>query len=1425
MTIFNSNDFKKEIINLNISSMEKLLKLLKENKNYCINLEDNEKLNEIFKKNVIISFFIKSKLSKDEIVKIFNDNNEIIFKIEYISIINNYKNEKKTIEDLIEEDKNILDEIAQNDYFNNCETSTIEVVKSNAETTNTVDIKTMLEDSDIEAKKINNIASEITKLLKINKNSNINITNKQINEIINSKLLIPITDEFMIINDQKTIKIDPKQKVNKIDIIFKQFHDKINNEVHDSDFYINQIEVLQVLNKYLIKYKDTKNIEIINNINILKTYFNQVFLNYSINKNSLDFKNTKQFISLRKLKLNDKINTRLCPVNSDIKLVGFALLNDKITEDKIIELNELLNLINNNELNINNDIIKTHKYIYLFNVENSQEIIDKIYKTLKNVILNSINIEEYLTEYGVNYKKIKEKYQDFNITEDDILRQFQEQIDITLTEKKNDLRDENETKTFGLEGNIVKLPEVKIEKLKKLNNLYHPSNNNIFLNTICQHVIDQQNINNVKNSNNISKYETLIHNFIAKYVETDNNNNKICKKCHQLLDTNGLTLGSNLENDTIIGSLLSHGLEKFEGYTEFGRTNTSDGLINNVDSTISDIGNILNFKNYSGFSTQAKSMRQKLIKDIIDIIRNVKNVLVKKYNDDIKIIIPDIIKKYNVLHSNYNNFYIFPLDNEIYETTKQDIFQLRKRNNIIYYILFYLLININDSSLLDMISVNKKIPLLGNAQNIYQDFLNHKNLFECKINIRNKLEDIQNYPILCFCIYFMSRVLSQEKYKTKINLNNSGINIEYKKGLSIVVQLIIITSLLTLINCIIDGIDYINLNKDQFSDIEIQIWNNILTRFNANIDNGLYKNEDILKEFFNKIEKTTKYNTEKIIKFQDPSEIKDQKYLLGEEPNKDLKNKIPNPKVISFNKIDINNQNLQHYEYTNIKPSENHLNHTMIFDNKENIMKCKICGLSLKDYEDNGDHKEMKTKVEENYLNIMANDYCPSGTVHDYDIKTMTCKVCGYKINSKITNKNKEKLYNNLSKGYVISLNKYSEFKNKKKILNTKDITKSNNEIIKNIQEKLTNIYGEYLDINEYRINIINNEYQILKSAYNDNNTELENVNAEISKSNKKYIYEVTDKAKNIIYYDYIDLKPLGFNINKSYTEINYETDIVKYDKYLQIKYSIIEIIKNLLYKNKNILFENENDLLDFVQNFKNQYKEFFNSLSTYLNQTINKKKLNTEFELNNDKNKELNNFLILNNLYFDIRKYYNKITEKDLDKIMEKIKINDNIDLNLEDLINKKIEFNKVYNSFKIIRKISKLNNIYNNYLTIINLLLETKNKYLIEFVLYYIYYFFNNKTDYNRFNNSANLLFEKYNSPYVINPYQSNKLLINNYQELLEDNEEILKDIENKNMNDDDFEEKEFKKEELKDEEEGYEMEDDDEDEDDKEYEDNDK
>jgi len=1059
-----------------------------------------------------------------------------------------------------------------------------------------------------------------------------------INYLFSNKIIIPINEDFIRYHKDSE-KYGGETYNKKDDTKIKYIISKMNNIVnyYSPIIYKNPKTKLEV-EKYFYKnldprmailYNDNEEIKIIqkliqsensNDYDLLiqlQNFRKYAYNNFkNVSKDYIKLRTDKTIESIRYINLKKKkkklIKKKIFNNNIDLNVVGIAFnplrfkcenINiDLYTIDDLIDIrkisknnNGFLSFIkllnksfnNNNKLyywlfNNETDIPKLNKYID-YNKNDSQNnfniMLAEIYNIWSDIIykkiINDINKINIFNIFDIDYfiNIYGKKYFNFNLNPeiknliinkifDDKIKELEIEEDIT------------DNIIPGQRKKIIKLPILKIEKNKKniiiidknINNNYD-ENDELNIKAICNHYIKWSNLNKILR-NDIEDQNQLVFEFIKKYVKQNDKGEYICKSCNEVLSITKFvkegTYNKEMDEFMTTSLIVKQKLSELPKYDKLKRT------IKNLESIIEKIAYLSDINYYIGNDSIIKLHRKTLIKDTIDLILLHTEYLRKQPKDRIQ----KASENYNI-NKDFTNLFFFELKDEIFLTssTDTDYYKLIKFNNVIAYLILIMITELNSGQILNLKN-DKRCNYFFYSK--VSEIL-FKNLY-LRIGDKEKIL-ITNFPLLTYCIYYFTCILTNNKIWLYNNSEDKNINITIQKT--------IINTLVDLLNSIIEA----NLEKGKnylYEILAARILDKIKNLFN---DKQLIKRID---ELINKkilIDKKTNkisFITKKInyidinnfdSNINNIFNINNKKYceVITKKNNK-VKFKIDNNKIDNLTNCDTGSF------------------HEWIFTN--NNLVCKLCNKIYTEIlnENNTTESSQQNinyfeKLKVNFIKKLTKKYCLSGDLHQININTNICEIC--KINPdtfKYTNKellSLEKILNTKENDNIIQ--NYKILKNKEK--ESKENIEKNNKIINNFDDsfnenfinkyssnklenylldfinRLINILGKKIKIknkttylkdtlytldHNYLGNTIKNEINILSS----DNLLLTFIN---HPSFDKDVFYYKDKINKVyVYYDIVTLQYLGYSENNKNVIKN------KNNASLKIEYSIKDCLSLL---------------------------------------------------------------------------------------------------------------------------------------------------------------------------------------------------------------------------------------------------------------------
>jgi hypothetical protein len=772
------------------------------------------------------------------------------------------------------------------------------------------------------------------------------------------------------------------------------------------------------------------------------------------------------------LNMNDfvDINESLNAKDSNLLTIVTSLIEDKLrnkldkTYKSMIEKNYYL-LFDSTNMNINipnydvattmskNDISKIFMaYLYDTLIDNVINIFKKNISKEDNYIYNNFNKFDIIKH---KYPDISNKMYTTSINDIDNIIYYEKNI------KEDDIYDYNEDVFPGLYGNIHTLPNAPLKvkpiiprvlidnidfKIDKKNNeeqdeiidLNENINNNIneYVNAVCQHIITLDKITEIKKYNE-TLYSRLIYEYTQQYVEMDPNQNSICKSCKSDINIKKYVIDGTFDNTTQQFIPLTISITSYiEDLPEYDKYKIA---IKSIDKIIDRIGSIINFSGITGITYTSKSKRRLLIKDVIELVLN-NNKSLEQY-----FLIRDKSLKEFGLSKEKSNLFKFTLENDIFIYSSKDkdksIYKIKKYNNVISYISIIIILELNDSQILNF--KNDKICSYLIYKKIGYTLFDGINII---VNRDYDLKPISEYPILCYVIYIIS--CSYCKYNIWSDLNKSEEDI---KKFDIGMQKNIIHTLVELLNIIIkNDIETSKKNKIYIYDIlinkyflKLDLFKNkdIINRLNTLYATSTSSNKDIIT-----ISTTTKFDIEPNNKI-DNEYVFDNLYYANKkyEYKRYIMPKLVD-KLVSINSIN-NLTNCVNGNFHKFKMNGNFHKFKM---NGMNF-KCSECGVEA-------DIKALDSKktpeIYKNailiYLQKLSKKYCKNGKIHifNYDDKhQFKCVNCSYikDLDISLNEKSLLDMYKAISKN-IIDSNIYIN-----KVINK--IKNKDNEYISNVKK------------------------------------------------------------------------------------------------------------------------------------------------------------------------------------------------------------------------------------------------------------------------------------------------------------------------------------------------------------------------------------
>ena len=553
----------------------------------------------------------------------------------------------------------------------------------------------------------------------------------------------------------------------------------------------------------------------------------------------------------------------------------------------------------------------------------------------------------------------------------------------------------------GITGDVVELPFVDMidrskDNILNVNPEKHLLKKDIFeedlvlADAVCQHNISWRHLISLKRDSP-QQFNDLLYTFMQQYAVINQEQEYVCKSCGYQLDIKKYVLDGEYNDEkgkfVIFNVPMEVPLEDIPEYAKYKPT------IRNVDKIVERLASIANIPVYAGTSVAVKWRRKAIIKSTIDFVKIHNKYMKGVYESRIN----TLGKKYGI-SKELSNFFVFGLDNNIfmYSSKDKDYYKHIKFNNILVYIVLFMILELNES----------QIGYMGGDKtcNYYWFEKYGFSLFKgLKIhkNTSGDLDDITNYKVLCYLLYFMACLIA--KYKVWVSPSTDP------KKFMLTVPKIFIHTFVDMINGSFELSESVQ-NKSHIYEV-------ISTKFFLKL-NSLFKNEKIL-------EKIRRDDTSKVLKAK---AIRDKKIsaIPSIKIKGKYKQKFPNVKVEypkwTIPRIYVPQAEVKEEKYlkinniTNCKDGKFHK-----WVSKGKTFVCSNCNVSG----DNLIYDEQLTNLlTKNYRYILlqkiAEKYCLDGDFHLYiygkEANCNVCTKCKHKEIEKFTPNKLEELYRNVVK-------------------------------------------------------------------------------------------------------------------------------------------------------------------------------------------------------------------------------------------------------------------------------------------------------------------------------------------------------------------------------------------------------------------------
>ena len=1006
-------------------------------------------------------------------------------------------------------------------------------------------------------------------------------------------------------------KKDPKLKAN----ILKNFSGPLYNR---KAILRNSVEEIKIINKFINQGK--KNIENTDYFNDLLSYKRYVYVNFK-DFDKFGFSNhfTKTVTAVRAVNfdtesefkqsnINHRLQMRVGSRDSIGNIVGFMIPSNE-RAIQCIKVGDVINIRDLSKKNKNGfelflsflkrSVIKGESHgssiYWLFDLNKDTVKLDKVdtkESMTQQDIARSMIVELYNRVVKEIYFEMIDKMDlQKNITLDEatkiinflersilnipLSQDIYEDIEKYIFEKK--LVDIDPAKIlesdilYGLEGDIVSLPTYVTPKNtdvpKLIIDLSRVDESGKVIGTetvdgVCQHNITWDNINLVRKTD-YSEYLRQLYNFIQQYVIENTHQEYICKSCGFYLDIKKYIQDGTFDDEKgfITFSMpMETNLEDIPEYEKFKFS------IKIMDKNIEKIASSVGIPYFIGNATTVKWRRKGIIKSTIDMVMQNNQLLSKTFKER-----NELKTKLYGVSKQLSNLFVFDMENNIFQTSSKDkdqeYYKIIKRNNIVTYIMIYLILELNESQISFFTTDKKNLCDIRIFDKYYTKIFENLRI---KKNNTNDTVDITKYKILCYLIYMISCRIAKHRLWTSPQTTEKNI-----QKMIPIIQRYVVHTCVDIINTILEnsyqsGVSYI------FEVFRVRFYSKLDSIFK---DDEYY---DILLEQ-NKLSFMTarKRAHLKLVSADNlpPLTYNDAKWRV----------EIPGRYFPSF----LKREETKLHGISNLSNCPDGTFHKWKLET--NYLVCSSCKVKMQDLKYNEAESEKiveKYKIERS--NLLAQKFCADGDLHQYVLDSKTgknkCIKCGNTDDHRYTIQeieNIDKVIDKMNANRRIkNINMMNEYKTndadeKRYILSVVEKNQVNlkNETDKEHPYKFIDTFIDMLQgaigneiKGEYPIQLRNNTYII---DHDHNGLDLGGTPMIITEADNKIfhkanhphfktdvIYYTNKETTRIdVFYDTITRRLLG------YKEASRDfVDIKRTDKKIKINYSIYNKLKLMGY-------------------------------------------------------------------------------------------------------------------------------------------------------------------------------------------------------------------------------------------------------------------
>jgi hypothetical protein len=276
---------------------------------------------------------------------------------------------------------------------------------------------------------------------------------------------------------------------------------------------------------------------------------------------------------------------------------------------------------------------------------------------------------------------------------------------------------------------------------------------------ICQHILSWQETMQYQRSKDNMQYEESLFNFIQTFIRKTDNDDYVCKSCDEILQIKHFVVDGVYDDEQQrfipFSTPMDIPLEDIREYEKYGR------IIRYLDLRIAAVCEMINLKFFVGSTSTIKWRRKGVVKNVLDLLLTHNRILKNNYKKR-----NDTASQTYGIDRKLSNLFFFDIDDTVvdYSSREKDFFRLIKLNNVTAYIIFALLLEMNDEQIANLGRDKKarvdKICTLGFYERVAPTLFDNLLIMR---TVDGQKEAISSIPNFGYTLFIISCILTRNR--------------------------------------------------------------------------------------------------------------------------------------------------------------------------------------------------------------------------------------------------------------------------------------------------------------------------------------------------------------------------------------------------------------------------------------------------------------------------------------------------------------------------------------------------------------------------------------------------------------------------------------------------------------------------------------